>query len=117
MLRTATELVGTPYRTGGSTVDGFDCSGFVQYVFSQNGVRVPREVRDQYHAGKEVDRRRLEPGDLVFFTTTGPGPTHVGISLGGDQFVHAPSSRGVVRVEQLSMDYWASRFIGAKRLN
>ena len=114
---TALSLRGAPYRNGGVDPKGFDCSGFVQYVFSKNGVRVPREVRDQYHAGKAVDRRRLEPGDLVFFTTTGPGPTHVGIAIGGDQFVHAPSERGVVRVEQLSVEYWSKRFLGAKRLN
>jgi cell wall-associated NlpC family hydrolase len=78
---------------------------------------MPREVREQYREGKNVDRARLEPGDLVFFSTTTPGASHVGIAVGGDQFVHAPSERGVVRVEALSAQYWASRFIGARRVN
>jgi len=114
---TALSLRGAPYRNGGIDPKGFDCSGFVQYVFGQNGVAVPRETREQFRLGKGVNRDRLEPGDLVFFTTVSPGASHVGIAIGGDQFVHAPSERGVVRVEQLSTQYWASRFIGAKRLN
>src|SRR5215207_2918990 len=79
MLRTATDLLGTPYRNGGSTVDGFDCSGFVQYVFAQHGVRIPRTVRKQADVGARV--RDAEAGDLVFFATDGDGPTHVGIAL------------------------------------
>ena len=114
---TALSLRGAPYRNGGIDPAGFDCSGFVKYVFGQNGVNVPREVRDQFRVGKGVDRDRLEPGDLVFFTTVAPGASHVGIAIGGDQFVHAPSERGVVRVEQLSTQYWSSRFVGAKRVN
>ncbi|MEO8680598.1 MAG: C40 family peptidase [Vicinamibacterales bacterium] len=114
---TALSLRGAPYRNGGIDPKGFDCSGFVKYVFNQNGVNVPREVRDQFRMGKGVDRNRLHPGDLVFFTTVAPGASHVGIAIGGDQFVHAPSERGVVRVEQLSTQYWASRFVGAKRVN
>jgi len=113
----ALSLRGAPYRNGGIDPRGFDCSGFVQYVFGQNGMNVPREVREQYRLGKGVSRDRLEPGDLVFFTTMSPGASHVGIAIGGDQFVHAPSERGVVRVEQLNAQYWSSRFIGAKRLN
>jgi hypothetical protein len=113
---TALSLRGAPYRNGGSTPAGFDCSGFVQYVFGQNGVALPREVRDQYRMGRTIDRGRVEAGDLVFFTTGTPGASHVGIALGGDQFVHAPSSTGVVRVEQLSAPYWSNRFIGARRI-
>jgi cell wall-associated NlpC family hydrolase len=114
---TALSLRGAPYRNGGADPNGFDCSGFVRYVFGQHGVPLPREVREQYREGKQVDRSRLEPGDLVFFSTTGPGASHVGIAVGGDQFVHAPSERGVVRVEALSAQYWNSRFLGAKRVN
>lgn len=114
---TAMSLRGAPYRNGGIDPKGFDCSGFVQYVFGKNGVAVPREVREQFRMGKGVHRDRLEPGDLVFFTTVSPGASHVGIAIGGDQFVHAPSERGVVRVEQLSAQYWSARFIGAKRIN
>ena len=114
----AMAFLGVPYRYGGNTVDtGFDCSGFVRYVYEQHGVAVPRQVRDQFRIGKNVDREDLEPGDLVFFSTIAPGASHVGIVIGGDQFVHAPSERGVVRVESLGAPYWASRYIGAKRVS
>ena len=114
---TALSLRGAPYRNGGIDPAGFDCSGFVRYVYGQHGVPMPREVREQYRIGKTVDRDRLEPGDLVFFSTVAPGASHVGIMIGGDQFVHAPSEKGVVRVESLGAQYWASRFIGAKRVS
>ena len=114
---TALALRGAPYRDGGIDPSGFDCSGFVRYVYEQHGVDVPRQVRDQFRVGKDVDREDLEPGDLVFFSTVAPGASHVGIVIGGDQFVHAPSERGVVRVESLSAQYWASRYIGAKRVS
>ena len=114
---TALSLRGAPYRDGGETPKGFDCSGFVQYVFAQHGVAVPRDVRKQFQAGKSVDFQTLEPGDLVFFTTVAPGASHVGISVGGDQFIHAPSGSGTVRVDNLSSQYWANRFVGAKRVN
>jgi cell wall-associated NlpC family hydrolase len=114
---TALSLRGAPYRNGGSDPGGFDCSGFVQYVFEQYGIAMPREVRRQFDVGSTVDTAALEPGDLVFFTTVAPGASHVGIAVGGDQFVHAPSSSGVVRVERMSAPYWSSRFVGAKRVN
>lgn len=115
---TALSLRGAPYRFGGvDPASGFDCSGFVRYVYQQHGLAMPREVRDQFRVGKTVNRDHLEPGDLVFFSTVAPGASHVGIVIGGDQFVHAPSERGVVRVENLSSQYWASRYIGAKRVN
>ena len=114
---TALSLRGAPYRDGGIDPSGFDCSGFVRYVYEQHGVAMPRQVRDQFRVGKTVDRGQLEPGDLVFFSTVAPGASHVGIVIGGDQFIHAPSERGVVRIESLSQQYWASRFIGAKRVS
>lgn len=114
---TALGLRGSPYRNGGDSPKGFDCSGLVQYVFAQHGVSMPREVRLQYQVGNRVDTAALEPGDLVFFTTNAPGVSHVGIIVGGDQFVHAPSDSGVVRVDHLSAPYWSLRFIGAKRVN
>lgn len=114
---TALSLRGAPYRDGGITPDGFDCSGFVRYVYQQHGVAMPRQVRDQFKVGKRINRDQLEPGDLVFFSTVAPGASHVGIVIGGDQFVHAPSEKGVVRVESLSQQYWGSRFVGAKRVN
>jgi cell wall-associated NlpC family hydrolase len=114
---TALSLRGAPYRNGGGDPSGFDCSGFVRYVYEQHGVEMPRQVREQFRVGKSIDRDQLEPGDLVFFSTVAPGASHVGIVIGGDQFVHAPSERGVVRVESLRQQYWASRFIGAKRVS
>jgi cell wall-associated NlpC family hydrolase len=113
---TALGLRGTPYRNGGADPSGFDCSGFVLYVFARHGVVVPRRVADQFKAGKDVTPSQIEPGDLVFFTTVAPGASHVGIALGGDEFVHAPSSTGEVRVERMSAAYWATRFVGARRV-
>ncbi len=112
----ALDLRGTPYRDGGADPSGFDCSGFVWYVFAQHGVAVPRTVGELYRVGTAVKGGDLEPGDLVFFNTTGAGASHVGIAIGGDEFVHAPSSNGQVRVERLSVSYWASRFLGARRI-
>jgi peptidoglycan DL-endopeptidase CwlO len=114
---TALSFRGAPYRNGGTDPEGFDCSGFVQYVYGQYGVTMPRDVRQQFGVGKDVQPGDLEPGDLVFFSTVAPGASHVGIAVGGDQFVHAPSTSGVVRVENLSAMYWSSRFVGAKRVN
>ena len=113
---TALSLRGTPYKSGGTDPGGFDCSGFVWYVFGQHGVPVPRTVGEQYGAGGSVAPTDLQAGDLVFFATAGSGASHVGIVVGGDSFVHAPSSSGVVRVERLGATYWSSRFLGARRL-
>jgi cell wall-associated NlpC family hydrolase len=88
----------------------------VQWVFSRHGRRLPREVRQQWQEGDEVDRDEVEAGDLVFFETVSRGASHVGIALGGDRFVHAPSSTGVVRIERYSSSYWSSRWVGARRL-
>jgi hypothetical protein len=119
LVGTALSLRGVPYLNGGGDPQGFDCSGFTQYVFAQHGVSLPREVRDQFGQGRSVKPGELDAGDLLFFTTVAtstPGPTHVGIAIGGDQFVHAPSSTGVVRVERLSAGYWSARYLGARRL-
>jgi cell wall-associated NlpC family hydrolase len=116
LVGTALSLRGSPYRQGGSDPAGFDCSGFTQYVFAQYGVQLPREARDQFRLGQTIAPPQLAPGDLVFFTTTAPGASHVAIAIGGDEFVHAPSSDGVVRVERLSSSYWAPRYVGARRI-
>jgi cell wall-associated NlpC family hydrolase len=114
---TALALRGTPYRNGGADPSGFDCSGFVWYVFGQHGVSVPRTVTDLFRAGNHVDPADLRAGDLVFFDTLDAhAATHVGISIGGDEFVHAPSSAGQVRVERLGSSYWAPRFLQARRI-
>ena len=116
LVGTALSLRGAPYRNGGADPQGFDCSGFTQYVFAQYGVLLPRDVREQFEQGKSVNGgEELVAGDLLFFTTVAPGATHVGIAIGGDQFVHAPSSTGVVRVERLSASYWSARYLGARR--
>ena len=114
---TALSLRGAPYRNGGQDPSGFDCSGFVTYVFGQHGIALPRTVGEQYREGRSVAANELEPGDLVFFATVAPGASHVGIAIGGDEFVHAPSGRGEVRVEHLSAPYWATRFVGARRVS
>jgi cell wall-associated NlpC family hydrolase len=116
LVQAALDLRGTPYRNGGSDPSGFDCSGFVQWVFNQAGLRLPREVRDQFKVGEKVDREDVREGDLVFFETVSRGASHVGLAIGGDQFVHAPSSTGVVRVERFTSSYWAPRFVGARRI-
>jgi peptidoglycan DL-endopeptidase CwlO len=117
IVSTAMMLRGIRYRNGGSDPSGFDCSGFVQWVFAQNGIRLPREVRDQYDAGSKIDLRDVMPGDLLFFETVSRGASHVGVAIGGDQFVHAPSSNGVVRVERFTGAYWSKRFVGARRID
>ena len=113
---TALSLRGTPYRNGGADPSGFDCSGFVYYVFAQHGVSLPRTVLEQSRVGQAVPQGHLEPGDVIFFSTVSAGPSHVAIAIGGDEFVHAPSSVGQVRVERLSSPYWSTRFVIARRV-
>ena len=115
LVGTALSLRGTPYVNGGADPRGFDCSGFTQYVFSQYGLTLPRAVREQFWVGKSIETEDLAPGDILFFSTTEPGPSHVAIAVGGDQFVHAPSSTGVVRVEHLSSSYWSPRYRSEER--
>jgi cell wall-associated NlpC family hydrolase len=115
---TALSLQGAPYRNGGTDPSGFDCSGFVWYVFDRHGIHVPRTVEEQFQAGAHVDNAEVRAGDLLFFDTAGAGgrATHVAISIGGDQFVHAPSTKGQVRVERLASSYWGPRFLEARRV-
>ena len=117
MVETALALRGAPYRAGGSDPTGFDCSGFVWYVFTRHGLAVPRTVAAQFQAGAPVSAADLRAGDLVFFETAGRSASHVGMVVSGDAFVHAPSSRGEVRIEHIGTPYWSSRFVGARRLN
>jgi cell wall-associated NlpC family hydrolase len=116
LVGTALSLRGAPYRNGGSDPSGFDCSGFVWYVFAQQGLALPRSVSEQYDSGRQVPADSLAPGDLVFFTTVAPGASHVGIAVSADQFVHAPTASGVVRIERLSSPYWTSRLVGIRRM-
>jgi cell wall-associated NlpC family hydrolase len=116
IISAALDLRGTPYRNGGSDPSGFDCSGFVQYVYARTGVALPREVREQYQAGETIELGEVAPGDLLFFETVSRGASHVGLALGSNQFIHAPSSTGVVRVERYTAAYWSKRFVGARRV-
>ena len=113
LTRNALRFLGTPYVFGGTSPGGFDCSGYVQHVFAMLGISVPRTADAQYYEGRPAIGGP-QPGDLVFFQTYLPGPSHVGIYLGNGQFVHA-SSHGVM-VSNLSESYWASRYLGAKRM-
>ena len=117
LIATALGFRGTPYRNGGSDPTGFDCSGFTQWVFAQYGIGLPRQVEEQFKVGEKIKPDDLKPGDLVFFHTESHGASHVGIFVADDQFVHAPSSRGVVRVEYINSTYWGHRFVGARRVS
>lgn len=114
----ALALLGTPYRYGGTTPAGLDCSGFVLQVFTPLGVQLPRVSAEQAQVGQPVDAADLQPGDLVFFDTAGGGRiSHVGIYLGGDSFVSANSYQGKVSLDTLMADrYWGPRYRGARRV-
>lgn len=114
----ALAYLGTPYREGGlSPQTGFDCSGLVAYAYRQGaGLALPRNTAELSHAGRPVERSALRPGDLVFYNTLRRDYSHVGIYLGEDRFIHAPSSGGEVRVESLGANYWVRRYNGARRV-
>ena len=115
IVRTALALEGTRYQAGGANRAGMDCSGLVQYVYAENGIALPRLVTEQFAVGKPVPLSKVQPGDLVFFSPKGP-PTHVGIVVDRDTFVHAPKTSTVVRVDRLSNGYWTQQFAGARRV-
>lgn len=115
-LASALGFRGVPYRLGGSDPSGFDCSGLVQFVFAQHGIAMPRDVRRQYQVGYEIDAQDVRPGDLLFFKTAADGASHVAIAIDDRSFVHAPNSRGVVRVDRLSTPYWSKRLLGFRRI-
>lgn len=110
--------IGVRYRFGGTSPEtGLDCSGMVQAVFRNAlGLNLPRTAHEMSRQGDKVGRQELKPGDLVFFNTMRRAFSHVGIYIGDGQFVHAPSSGGGVRVEDMSAQYWTKRFNGARRL-
>jgi peptidoglycan hydrolase-like protein with peptidoglycan-binding domain len=112
---TALRYKGTPYKYGGISPKGFDCSGYVWYVYKEHGKNIPRTADRQYEAGKKVSYKELQPGDVVFFSTYEKGASHCGIFLGKGKFIHASSSRGVM-VSSLSDSYWKPRYLGARRL-
>lgn len=120
LIDTAMSFEGVPYRYGGADPrTGFDCSGLVRYVFSRFDVEVPRTAEEQYRAGWRVSTDELAAGDLVFFSTIGPGPTHVGIVVDPIEhtFVHAPGTGSAVRVDRFNGSYWRRRIVGARRIS
>jgi len=114
----ALALIGTPYRYGGTDpATGLDCSGLVRHVFLKvTGNRLPADTQGLSRAGSAVDPQALRPGDLVFFNTLRRSYSHVGIYLGGQRFVHAPSSGGSVEIVSMTQRYWRERYDGARRL-
>jgi cell wall-associated NlpC family hydrolase len=112
----ARQMVGTPYRYGGSSPQsGFDCSGLVYYSYRHAGINVPRTTQKLYRDTFQVDPRALQPGDLLFFSIQGK-VSHVGIYVGGMRFLHSPSSGKVVSYASLSNPYWREHLIRAGRL-
>ena len=118
LVGTAMGFLGVPYRRGGNSAEsGFDCSGFVRAVYSQTvGLVLPRRANEQAAATDTIEKRDLQPGDLVFFNTMRRTFSHVGIYVGDGKFVHAPRSGAKVRVEDMDSSYWKRRFDGARRV-
>lgn len=114
VVDTARSLLGSPYAWGGTTPSGFDCSGFIQYIFEEHHQTVPRTVSDMWNFTQPVNSPAL--GDLVFFETYQPGPSHMGIYIGNGQFIHAGTSTGVT-TSDLNTSYWKERYLGAKRVS
>jgi len=108
----AMQYLGVPYRWGGADPSGFDCSGFLMYVYAQVGVSLPHNAAMQYGLGTAVSKEQLQPGDLVFFDGLG----HNGMYIGGGQFIHSPHSGDVVKISSLSDSWYASTWVGARRL-
>lgn len=116
IVSSAKNLIGTKYLYGGTTKAGFDCSGYLGYVYRQNGVSLPRTTAGMYSTGKSVSKSNLAVGDLVFFNTSGKGVSHAGMYIGSGQFIHASTSKGV-RIDKLNDPYyWGKKYIGAKRV-
>lgn len=115
MVDNAMAMLGQPYRYGGAAPGGFDCSGLVEYAASGAGIRVPRTALEQLGAGVPASRNDLQAGDLVFMHLARK-ELHVGIAIGGDKFLHAPSTGGYVRIDSLAAPPYAGSFIAARRI-
>jgi cell wall-associated NlpC family hydrolase len=112
VVSTALKYVGAPYARGGTSPAGFDCSGFVMFVYGRVGIALPHNAEKQYRLGSPVSRSKLEPGDIVFFDGLG----HSGIYIGDARFVHATKPGDVVKVSSLDEDWYRRRWVGARRL-
>lgn len=121
ILKDAEKYIGTPYKFGGNTSSGFDCSGFTVKVFEENDLKLPRRSSDQAESGKKIDIREVKPGDLLFFATAGGSRvSHVGIvhDIGNDgeiKFIHASTSKGVI-ISSLNEKYWNKAYLHAQRV-
>jgi cell wall-associated NlpC family hydrolase len=115
LIGLARRFMGTRYRWGATGPSAFDCSGFLQYVYARLGVTLPRTTFAMFQAGRPVPSAELLPGDMVFFTTYRPGPSHAGIYIGNGLFIHSSSGYGSVTITPLSKDYYQKRYLGARR--
>lgn len=109
------KVLGTPYVWGGTTTEGFDCSGFIQYIFKDLGVKLPRTTKEQAKEGIKVEKEDLRPGDLVFFNTDGNGISHAGIYMGDGLFGHSSVNKGA-EISELAETYYAKRYVTARRI-
>ncbi len=116
IVQTAMAYLGVPYVFGGTSPSGFDCSGYVRFVFANAGIYLPRAADEQYEVGRPIPTSALRTGDLVFFSTYEYGASHVGIYLSDGNFIHAASSIGVSIASIYDEYYWGSRYIGARRV-
>jgi hypothetical protein len=119
LVVSAMAFLGVPYRRGGSSAEtGFDCSGFVKAIYEQSlGLVLPRRADEQAAATLKIEKKDLQPGDLVFFNTLRRTFSHVGIYIGDNKFIHSPKPGAQVRVEDMGVRYWATRFDGARRVS
>ncbi|SER67050.1 C40 family peptidase [Psychrobacillus sp. OK032] len=116
IVSSAKNLIGIKYRYGGTTKAGFDCSGFIGYIYKNNGVNLPRTAAGMYSTGESVKKANLAVGDLVFFNTSGKGVSHVGMYIGSGKFIHASTSKGV-KIDKLNDPYyWGNKYVGAKKV-
>lgn len=118
LVGNAMALLGVPYKRGGISLEtGFDCSGFVRAIYEQTaGKLLPRSAAQQAASTQKIDKKELQPGDLVFFNTMRRAFSHVGIYVGNGKFIHAPKPGAEVRVEDMGVAYWSRRFDGARRV-
>ncbi|MGG4505052.1 C40 family peptidase [Heyndrickxia sporothermodurans] len=114
VIKEAKKHIGTPYKWGGVTPKGFDCSGFVYYSFKKNGKKLPHSSSAMYKKGTKVKKSKLKPGDLIFFKTNGRSISHVAIYIGKNKVIHSVSKG--VKIDNLKSYYWKTRYVGAKRL-